>query len=82
MNLQKPQIHVKTQIKQRKTRTNQRKIREPMREKSLQSREKVETELKKRCGASIKEQERREMMRRERSLGISDVGSGDLRDFR
>ena len=48
MNLQKPQIHVKTHIKQRKTRTNQRKIREPMREKSLQSREKVETELKKR----------------------------------
>ena len=55
MNLQKPQIHVKTQIKQRKQRkkkkkkrTNQRKIREPMREKSLQSREKVETELKKR----------------------------------
>ena len=51
MNLQKPQIHVKTQIKQRKqrkTRTNQRKIRELMREKSLQSREKVETELKKR----------------------------------
>ena len=43
MNLPKPQIHVKTQIKQRKTRTNQRKIREPVREKSLQSREKVET---------------------------------------